>query len=159
MDSERLHLEEVDCSEAYWTGSAASHLQIVSEPAPLQFDANGDVIEADAYPYALLYRRATLGHVVANSGLPASFIARVGVDIFFGNDFVHVNVMGTRRGFLGTSGTQKQARQAVHRRERFEQFIVVAFTVTVRPPFRSKATPEPSPNPSPLVAVAGSHIA
>ena len=40
-----LHLDEVECSEAFYDDALARGLQILSEPAPLEFDASGNLKE------------------------------------------------------------------------------------------------------------------
>ncbi|MDX1926096.1 MAG: [Fe-S]-binding protein [Pirellulaceae bacterium] len=42
--TDTLHLEEVECSEAYWQAARErADLKILREPTPLAFDANGDL--------------------------------------------------------------------------------------------------------------------
>lgn len=42
--TDTLHLEEIECSEAYWEAARQrSDLKILREPTPLTFDANGDL--------------------------------------------------------------------------------------------------------------------
>ena len=43
--TDTLHLEEIECSEAYWEAAQGRpELKILREPTPLAFDANGDLI-------------------------------------------------------------------------------------------------------------------
>ncbi|OYW13079.1 MAG: [Fe-S]-binding protein, partial [Planctomycetales bacterium 12-60-4] len=44
--TDTLHLEEVECSEAYWEAAKQRpELKILREPTPLSFDANGDLVD------------------------------------------------------------------------------------------------------------------
>ena len=43
--TDTLHMEEVECSEAYWEAAQErADLKILREPTPLAFDANGDLV-------------------------------------------------------------------------------------------------------------------
>jgi hypothetical protein len=45
-----LHLEEVECSQAYWsTAQAHGGLEILCPPRPLRFDDRGDLIDLEQF--------------------------------------------------------------------------------------------------------------